>query len=108
MMVAVQNIKERTMRKENLKPETCDHDHSQEHDVVTLTLDDGSDLECPIVDIFEITGQEYIALLHPKDEVVLLYRFFDHEDGTIEVTDIVSDEEFDKVSKFVNKRMMEE
>lgn len=85
-----------------------DHEHQPEHDTVTLALEDGSELECPIIDIFEIEKQEYIALLHPKDEVALLYRFFDYKDGTIDVTAIESDEEFAKVSAVVDERMMEE
>lgn len=85
-----------------------DHDHHHDHDTVSLTLEDGSELECPILDIFQIEDKEYIALLHPVDEMALLYRFFDYEDGTIEVTAIESDDEFEKVSDFVNKRMMEE
>lgn len=100
--------------KEELKVTDCgcghdhDHDHEQEHDTVTLTLDDGAELECPILDIFEVDKQNYIALLHPIDDMALLYKFFDYEDGTIEVTPIESDKEFEKVSDFVNKRMMEE
>ena len=92
--------------------ETCgcghDHDHDHDHhDTVTLTLEDGSELECPIIDIFELEEQKYIALYHPIDEVALLYRFFDYEDGTIEVTSIESDEEFEKVSEYVTSLMEE-
>ncbi|MBI9011018.1 MAG: DUF1292 domain-containing protein [Clostridiales bacterium] len=98
--------------KDELKVDDCgcghDHDHEHEHDTVSLTLDDGSELECPIIDVFEVEKQQYIALLHPVDEMALLYRFFDNEDGTIEVTAIESDEEFEKVSEFVNERMLEE
>lgn len=105
-------IKGEDMSKDELKVADCgcdhDHDHEQEEDIVTLTLDDGSELECPILDIFEVEKQEYIALLHPIDEVALLYRFKDYEDGTIEVTTIEDDAEFEVVSNFVNKRMMEE
>ncbi len=86
-----------------------DHDHEhQEHDTVTLTLDDGSELECPILEVFEVEGKEYIALLHPVDEMALLYKFADNGDGTIEINPIVSDDEFAKVSDFVNENMMEE
>ncbi|MCH4886491.1 DUF1292 domain-containing protein [Acidaminobacter sp. JC074] len=91
--------------------ETCgcgeEHDHDHHHDTVTLTLEDGSELECPIIDIFEVEAQQYIALYHPIDEVALLYRFSDYEDGTIEVTSIESDEEFAKVSEYVTSLMEE-
>jgi uncharacterized protein YrzB (UPF0473 family) len=82
----------------------CGHDH-EEHDFVTLTLEDGSDLECPIIDIFDIEDQSYIALLHPVEETALLYRFRDNKDGTIEVTNIESDEEFEKVSAYMDTLM---
>lgn len=86
----------------------CGEEHEHEHDTVTLTLEDGSDLECPIIDIFEIDDQGYIALLHPKDEVALLYRFSeDYDDDSIEITGIESDEEFDKVSKYMDELMEE-
>ncbi|WP_240840090.1 DUF1292 domain-containing protein [Acidaminobacter sp. JC074] len=82
-------------------------DYEEEYDVVSLNLQDGSVLECPVLDVFEVDGKEYIALLHPKDDVAMLYGYLDNEDGTIEVTDIISDEEFDKVSKLFDKRMAE-
>jgi len=72
-------------------------------EIVTLTLEDGSVLECPIIDIFDIDKQSYIALLHPMDETALLYRFFDCEDGTIEVNAIESDEEFEKVAEYMDQ-----
>lgn len=85
--------------------ENCGCDHH--HDTVTLILEDGSEMACPIIDIFEIEEQKYIALLHPVDETALLYRFFDHEDGRIEVDSIESDEEFEKVAEYMNKLMDE-
>lgn len=73
------------------------HDH--EHHSVTLTLEDDTELNCPIVDAFEINEQQYMALLHPVDETVLLYRFFENEDETIDLETIDEDEEFELVSK---------
>ena len=35
----------------------------QEEMTVTLTLDDGSELECVVLTIFEAGGRDYIALL---------------------------------------------
>ncbi len=43
---------------------SCGHDH--EHHSVTLVLQDDTELECPVVDAFEINEQQYIALLHPR------------------------------------------
>ncbi|MBN2797506.1 MAG: DUF1292 domain-containing protein [Clostridia bacterium] len=87
----------------------CGHDHDHDHDdYVTLTLEDGTELECPIIEIFDIEPYSYIALLHPIDETALLYRFEDYEDGSIEITSIESDEEFEKVAEYMNQLMEEE
>lgn len=93
------------MNEKDLHTHDEGHNCEEQHDTVTLTLEDGSEIECPIIDIFMIEEQEYIALLHPVDEIALLYRFFDHEDGTIEVDSIESDEEFEKVSEYMTKLM---
>lgn len=79
-----------------------DHDHEGDHDYVTLVLEDDSELQCPIIDIFDIEEQDYIALLHPVDETVLLYRFADYEDGTIEIDTIEDEAEFERVSSTFN------
>ena len=64
--------------KDELKVNDCgcgqehDHEHEHDHDMVTLTLEDGSHLECPIIEIFEVEKKDYIALLHPVDKIILL------------------------------------
>ncbi|HSN65300.1 MAG TPA: DUF1292 domain-containing protein [Fusibacter sp.] len=83
----------------------CGHDHDHEHDhehvhTVTLELENGEELVCPILEIFEVNDKEYIALLHPQEEIALLYGFIEDEaEGSIELTEIVSDEEYEMVSK---------
>lgn len=80
-----------------------DHDHLEEElemDTLTLTLDDDSELECGILGVFSVDGlegKEYIALLPLEDETVLLYEYKEDENG-IELLNIESDEDFDKVS----------
>lgn len=68
---------------------------------VTLTLDDDSTLECAIVGIFDAGDKEYIALL-PLDEngensdgEVFLYRYAVRKDGTPDLANIESDEEYE-------------
>ena len=87
-----------------------DHDHDHEHHVhtVTLELENGEELVCPIIEIFEVDGKEYIALLHPEDEVALLYGFIEHEDESLELTEIVSDEEYALVSEAFNTMFEQE
>jgi len=81
----------------------CGHDHEHDHEhvhTVTLELENGEELVCPILEIFEVNEKEYIALLHPVEEIALLYGFIEDEaEGSIELTEIVSDEEYEMVSK---------
>ena len=80
-----------------------------EHDtdvMVTLDLDDGTTLDCEILTIFDIGPQNYIVLL-PVDENdipydytnVVIYRYFEAEDGSPYLDNIQSDEEYDAVAK---------
>ena len=45
-----------------------DTEMEQEEVTVTLTLDDGSQLECVVLTIFDAGKREYIALLPMEDE----------------------------------------
>jgi len=76
----------------------------EEEMTVTLTLDDGSTVECVVLTIFEATnGNDYIALLPiegPEAETgeVFLYRYTEDEAGTPNLANIEDDEEFEIVS----------
>lgn len=64
---------------------------------VTLTLDDGTDLECVVLTIFEAADKEYIALLpldgnEAEDGEVYLYRYTEDADGNPDIQNIESDE----------------
>lgn len=53
---------------------------NEEEMTVTLTLDDGTELECVVLTIFEAGDREYIALLpldgrEAEDGEVYLYRY---------------------------------
>lgn len=78
----------------------CDHDHEEE--VMTITLEDGTEVECAIIAIFPVEDKEYIALLpleNQEDGEVYLYGFEEFEDGTFELLSIESDEEYESVTK---------
>ena len=84
----------------------CGHDHDDhvheemEMETLTLTLDDDTEMECGILGVFAVDGiadKEYIALLPLEDETVLLYEYKENEDG-IELLNIESDDDFEKVS----------
>jgi uncharacterized protein YrzB (UPF0473 family) len=78
----------------------CEHDH--EEDIITLTLEDGSELECAVVAIFPVEDNDYIALLPLENEEegdIFLYRYKEYDDGTFELLSIQSDEEYDAVTQ---------
>lgn len=76
----------------------CGHDH-EEYDVIQLTLDDDTPLNCFVIGTFEVEDDEYIALLPEDEGEVLLYRFKELENEEIELNNIESEEEFNTVSE---------
>ncbi len=90
----------------------CGHEHDHDHedcccedaDMIYLTLDDDTELECQILGVFEVGEQEYIALLPVAEEddeesAVLIYRYSEDGEGNPELTMIETDEEFATVSE---------
>lgn len=77
----------------------CDcgcHDHDDQ--MMTLVLEDDSELHCHVIGIFDALDRQYIALLPEGDEEALIYRYaeVDNEEG-FELSNIDSDEEFETV-----------
>lgn len=70
---------------------------------VTLTLDDGSVLECAVLTVFPAGEREYIALLplnengQNEDGEVFLYRFTE-ADGEPQLDNIEDDDEYEIVA----------
>ena len=75
----------------------------EEEMTVTLSLEDGRDVECIVVTIFECKDKQYIALL-PKDEdgeptdEVFLYGYKEQKDGEPELINIEDDDEYEAVA----------
>ncbi len=86
---------------DNLKEDFADEDADIR---VTLTLEDDSEEECRILTIFDMDGNDYIALL-PLDEngddneegEVYLYRYEEDEEGEASLSDIEDEDEYDAV-----------
>ena len=52
------------MKDNHVHDEHCNHDHDHEGiDIIYLTLEDDSELECEVLGIFSVEDKEYIALL---------------------------------------------
>lgn len=76
----------------------------EEEATVTLTLEDGSELECSVLAIFPVQDKQYIALVPMNEDEdseegdVYLYRFTEFEDGEIELGNIEDDDEYEAVA----------
>ena len=78
---------------------------TENHNTITLTLDDDTEIECAILTVFPVDAQEYIALL-PLDEngqnqdgEVYLYKFSRTEKGDPILANIESDDEYAKAAE---------
>ncbi len=83
----------------------CDDDcgcgcHDEE--IMTLTLEDGTEIECAVIALFPVEEKEYIALLpleNQEDGEIFLYGYEEDEEGAFELVSIESDEEYENVTK---------
>ena len=62
-------------------------------------IENDSELKCQILGIFGCDGHTYIAVLHPIEETVILFRYNFNPDRTIGIEDIVDDNEYEMVSR---------
>lgn len=72
---------------------------------VTLDLDNGSQVECRILTIFDVNEQDYIVLLPLDDKgepnedgEVYIYRYSEDEEGNPSLDNIEDDEEYEAVA----------
>ena len=90
--------------KKNVNEEALD-----DEDFITLEFENGEEVECEIMGIFDVEDKEYIALL-PDDgtDDVYLYGYKEINDEEFELVDILDDDEFDKVAAVFNELDIEE
>lgn len=81
-------------------------DDTDDDVVVTINMEDGSEVTCEILTIFDVDNQDYIVLLPYEengtpcdDETVYIYRYFEDEQGNPSLENIQSDEEFERVDE---------
>ena len=81
----------------------------EEADFITLEFDDGVEVECEIMGVFDFEGKEYIALI-PNDDTddVYIYGYKEIGEDEFELVDIKDDAEFEKVVAEFDKIMEEE
>lgn len=69
-----------------------------EKDIITLEFDNGDEVECEIMGVFDFNGKEYIALI-PDDgtDDVYIYGYKEVGEDEFELIDIEGDAEFEAV-----------
>ena len=61
----------------------------EEADIITLEFDDGVELECEIMGVFDCDGKDYIALIPLDDsDDVYIYGYNEVGDDQFELVDI--------------------
>lgn len=78
-------------------------------DFITLEFDDGVEVQCEIMGVFDFEDKEYIALI-PDDgsDDVFIYGYREVGDDEFELVDILDDNEFDRVVAEFDKIVAEE
>ena len=78
-------------------------------EIITLEFDEGEEVECEIMGVFDFNGKEYIALI-PDDgtDDVSIYGYKEIGEGEFEIVDIEDDAEFEAVAAEFDKIMDEQ
>ena len=80
---------------------------SEVYETITLEFDDNTEIECDVIEVFEMEGQEYIALVptserDAEEAEVYFYRY--SEDGEeVKLDDIETDEEWNDVAELFDQ-----
>ena len=84
-------------------------DMEEEVDIITLEFDEGAEVECEIMGVFDFNGKEYIALI-PDDgtDDVYIYGYKEVGEDEFEIVDIDDDAEFEAVAAEFDKIMDEQ
>ena len=81
----------------------------ENENIITLSFDDGKDVECEIIGIFDVEDKEYIVVA-PNDDSddVYIYKYIEINDEEFELDDITDDEEFEKAAAEFDRLMEQE
>jgi len=79
--------------------EEKDMNYEEEMDeILTITLEDDTELDCHILLTYDLEDKNYIALLPVDSEEVYLYSYVELEDGELELSNIEDKDEFSKAA----------
>ncbi|MCI5675405.1 MAG: DUF1292 domain-containing protein [Ezakiella sp.] len=88
-----------------------DHEHeTEEYPVITLDFEDGPQ-DFGVLEVFEFEDKEYIVVMTlPEDESdseVYIFEYEEVDSENFEVSEIESDEEYDRVAEYFQKLISE-
>ncbi|MDI6618642.1 MAG: DUF1292 domain-containing protein [Clostridiales bacterium] len=70
----------------------------ENENIITLLDDDGKEIQCEVIDMFEFNEKEYAVLLPEEEDDPYILRVDKDEDGNEVFAVIDSDDEFEKVA----------
>lgn len=89
----------------------------EENPVLHLELEDGSNVDCAVITLFEVDGQDYIALValeelesDKEESELMIYRYVtsEEDEDVFSLDNIESDEEFEKVTAALDEILEED
>ena len=93
------------MTEKEIKDCGCGHDHDEEleeeYDVMVITLDDGKEMECAVLGVFDLDDKDYIALVPVNEEDgedAFIYKYTEIDGENVDLQVIEDEAEFDKVA----------
>jgi len=95
---------EENMTKEKKKEKGIMEEKVEENDQEFVVLDfDGEEVECAIIDEFEMEGKHYIVLFPEDEEDAYIYSYKEDDEGEITLSNL-EEEEFKKAVELYKKR----
>ena len=85
-----------TDEKKTCHDECCEEETME---VITITLEDDSEVDCYVILTYELDGKDYIALLPEDADEISLYTYKELEDGDLELENIEDDMEFERAAE---------
>lgn len=93
----------------------CGEDHHHDHECgceeemefITLTLDDGEEVEYGVIGTFGVEDKTYMALLSDEEDI-FLYEYVEIDEEAVDLINIEDDVEFEMVSDMFMNLFVEE
>lgn len=84
-------------------------ENSYKNRMMNLSLDDGSDLQCRVIDIIELDSKYYIALVNEDGHRAFMYEYHEEKDSDdFELLNIDNEDTFNKVKEIFAKIIEED